>query len=147
MSSIVLSSGESSLFAANWLNVLIAVIFILGGSGGVTAWFKLRKENSKILVDAAKGAVVVQSSVIDDLRTALEDQKKKSENENEELRAEIAELRTHLTELNSLRAEVRELGQQNEVLLAENIMLKSQVKALSKMVHDQEQRKNGTKEA
>ena len=140
------SSSLADSLAANWLNVLITAIVILGGGGGIISWFRLRNQNSKILVDAAQGAVVVQSSVIRDLKNELEDQKRKAETENAELKAEIAELRTHLAEVNSLRTRIRDVEQQNEILVAENIMLKSQVKALSKMVQEQEERRNGQRE-
>lgn len=136
-------AGFADAFTANWLNVLIAIILVLGGGGGIVSWFRLRNQNSKILVDAAQGAVVVQSSVIKDLKAELADQRTKAEQENAELRAEVAELRTHLAELNSLRTRVRDLETQNESLKAENLVLQSQVRALSKLVHEQE-RKNGS---
>lgn len=146
MTFLIAGSDLADAFGANWLNVIIAVILVVGGSGGIVAWFRLRSQNSKILVDAAQGAVVVQTTVIDNLRQELETQKRRATESEATLSAEIAELRTHLAELNSLRTRVRELEHQNEILKAENTMLQSQVKALSKMVHDQEDRANGSKE-
>lgn len=136
------TNGDSlvSAVTTNWLTVLVAFILAVFGGGGISTLIKVRKEGANIMVDAAQGAVVVQSSVIKNLRVELEDQRNKFEAEGVDLRAEIAELRTHLAELNSLRTRVRELEQQNEILTAENIMLSSQVKALSKMVHEQEKR-------
>lgn len=137
------SGGIADVFGANWLNVLIAVILVLGSGGGIVSYFKLRSQTSKILVDAAQGAVVVQSSVIKDLRAELAEQREKSDQENAELRSEVAELRTHLAELNSLRTRVRDLETQNETLKAENVVLQSQVRALSRIVHDQEKKNGG----
>jgi flagellar motility protein MotE (MotC chaperone) len=122
----------------NWLDLVVAGIVGLFGAGGLNALLKNRKEGSKILVDAAQGAVIIQTTVIDNLRDELKSQKENSEKESAELRAEIAELRTHMAELNTLRARVRELEHSNEELKAENTMLASQVRALTKVVRDNE---------
>jgi hypothetical protein len=124
----------------NWLTLVVAAVIGLFGAGGLNALLKSRKEGTKILVDAAQGAVIVQTTVIDSLREELKIQKDESEKESSELRAEIAELRTHMAEINSLRVRVRDLEYQNEELKAENSLLASQVRALTKVVRDNEQR-------
>lgn len=142
MTFLIASEDIASALSANWLNVLIAVILVLGGGGGLITWFKLRNQNTNILVDAAQGAIVIQTTVIDSLRKELSLQREEAAATEIELKAEIAELRTHMAELNSLRTRVRDLEQQNEILTAENTVLQSQVRALSRMVHEQE-RRNG----
>ena len=107
----------------NWLDVLIAVIIGAFGAGGVVAFMKLRSENTKILVDAAQGAVVVQSGVIESLRADLQT-----------AHEEIKELRTHIIEINVLRARVRELEHDNELLKLENNKLGAQVEGLKVLI-------------
>lgn len=114
-----LADTVKTFIADNWLSVLIAAIMALFGGGGIVAYLKNRSEAPKILVDAAQGAVVVQSSVITSLREDLNS-----------ARAEISELRSHMAELNSLRSRVRELEHDNEILKAENSSLASEVEAL-----------------
>jgi len=106
----------------NWLSVLIAFIVAIFGGGGIAALIKSRSEGSKIVVEAAQGAVVVQSSVIDSLREDLN-----------AARAEINELRSHMTELNSLRGRVRELEHTNEILKVDNTRMESQIKDLQRI--------------
>ncbi len=57
--------------ATNWLPVVVGLIVAVLGGGGLVALFRARPEGSKILVDAAQGAVIVQSGVIDSLRADL----------------------------------------------------------------------------
>lgn len=54
--------------------VIIAVIGTGGLATAIVAFIKVRPEAGQIAVKAAEGAVVVQSSVIDDLREQLEAQ-------------------------------------------------------------------------
>jgi peptidoglycan hydrolase CwlO-like protein len=115
------TKGVIALLADNWLSVLIAVIVAVFGGGGVAALIRTRSEGPKILVDAAAGAVVVQSGVIESLKDDLHD-----------ARAEIAELRAHMAEINGLRSRVRELEHRNDVLEAENTELKSEIETLKK---------------
>lgn len=79
--------------APAYLPYVIGVIVAVFGGGGLAALLKSRPEGSKIIVDAAAGAVVVQSGVIDDLNGQLEDARK-----------QIRELQSHLSELSELRA-------------------------------------------
>jgi cell shape-determining protein MreC len=133
---MILASQVTTYFSDNWLSVLIAVIVTLGGGGGLAAILRNRSEGPKILVDAAQGAVVVQGSVIEDLREQLAAYKV----EMEAQKAEIAELRTHMAELNSLRTKVRDLEQKNDELRSENTFLSSQIRALTRIVHENEQK-------
>lgn len=55
----------------------VGLIVVLFGGGGIGALFKLRGENTRIYVDASQGAVIVQSSVIKDLREQIEAQDKR----------------------------------------------------------------------
>lgn len=123
-----LASTVTTFFTDNWLSVLIAVIVGIFGGGGIAALLKARPEGSKILVDAAQGAVVIQSSVLESLQAHIVRQD-----------AEIAELRTHISEVNTLRANerdlrerVRELEHQNELLIAENTAQAAQIAELTR---------------
>lgn len=116
---MILASTTVKFFEDNWLSVLIAAIMALFGGGGIAALIKTRSEAPKILVDAAQGAVVVQSGVIESLRDDLK-----------AARAEITELRTHMTELNTLRNKVRNLEDKNRVLEAENVQMSQEIKDL-----------------
>lgn len=49
------------------VSIVSALVAAMLGGGGV-AWFRLRGENSRIVVDAAQGAVIVQSTVMGELR-------------------------------------------------------------------------------
>lgn len=117
---MIVAEHITTFFADNWLSVLVASIMAVFGGGGIAALVRTRSEAPKILVDAAQGAVVVQSGVIESLREDLN-----------AARAEITELRSHMSELNSLRGRVRELEHRNEILEAENTALQAEVKHLN----------------
>lgn len=112
-----LASGEPVKLAAdapNWIPTIVAAVLAILTGGGLVAFFRARPEGSKILVDAAQGAVIVQTSVITELRGELEQRGK-----------EIDELRAHVGELTSLRSRISELERENESLVDENRVLKS----------------------
>jgi FtsZ-binding cell division protein ZapB len=113
----------------NWLPVLIPVILALAGGGGFVAWRRLRTESPRIIVEAAQGAVIVQSGVIDDLQDGLE-----------RARSEVRDLRAELAEALKLQRRVRELEHREEELKAENTRLKAQVRDLQHRLTDLEGR-------
>lgn len=100
--------------APSWLPAVIGLIIALGGGGGLAALLRSRADGSRIVVDAAQGAVIVQSGVIGDLR------------------GQIAELRAQLAEISTLRGRVRELEHDNELLRADNARLTAQVRELER---------------
>ena len=57
---------QSPLFVA-----IIAGLFGLFSGGTLVALFRVNADKQKIVVDAAQGAVIIQSSVIDDLNEEL----------------------------------------------------------------------------
>lgn len=107
--------------APSWLPTIIAGVLTVLTGGGLVAFFRARPEGSKILVDAAQGAVIVQTGVIESLRAELA-----------AARGEIAELRGNMHELNLMRNRIRELEQDNEILSAENTVLKSRQNLLER---------------
>lgn len=134
-----LASTITTFFTDNWLSVLIAAIVGIFGGGGIAALLKARPEGSKILVDAAQGAVIVQSSVMNDLReeiARLVSQNEKHQSQIEKQEAEITELRSHMAEMNNLRGLVRDLEHQNEILIAENTTQASQIAELTRRFNE-----------
>lgn len=111
--------AESAAQSAGWLPYVVGVIVALLGGGGLAALLKSGREGSRIVVDAAQGAVIVQSSVMRGLREELDAAK-----------AEIAALRASFTEITQLRGRVRDLEHDNELLRAENTRLTSRVRDL-----------------
>lgn len=101
------------------VTIILAVIGLFG-SGSIIAFMRLRKEGPKIVVEAAEGAVVVQSSVIKDLRTQIDD------------------LRKELNESKKIQTRVRELEQNEELYKAENARLKAEVADLRIRIADLE---------
>lgn len=91
--------------------VILAIIGFFFG-GGLIAYLRLRKEGPKIIVEAAQGAVVVQSGVI----ATLERQ--------------ISELTGQLVEARKMEPKIRRLEQNEELLRAENERLKNALIAL-----------------
>lgn len=111
MSPLLAAGGTQ---AASWLPYAVGVIIALGGGGGLAALLRSGREGSRIVVDAAQGAVIVQSGVITDLR------------------GQIDGLRVQLTEITTLRGRVRELEHENELLRTENTALSARVRELER---------------
>lgn len=62
---------------------ILAIIFGAGGAiGGLVTLLRLRSDTARTTVSAAEGAVIIQSTVIDNLR----DERARLREENEELR-------------------------------------------------------------
>lgn len=103
----------------NWTQIVVS--FLIGGglSGLVTAFFKVRPEAGKIVVDAAKGAVIVQTAVIEQLKQSLA-----------EARAEVR----------IVRDELQKLQDRLEEVLKENSRLRTRLEALQahQRRHDKE---------
>jgi hypothetical protein len=105
--------------ASSYLPYLVAVIAALLGGGGLTTLFRSRGEGPKLLVDAAQGAVVVQTAVMQSLRTELG-----------EARTEIAQLRADLAAANRADRDMRELQHDQEMTRAANTRLEGRVRWL-----------------
>lgn len=93
------------------VEVVIAIMVALFGGGGLTAFFRLGGEKTKIIVEAAQGAVVVQSAVLDDVLERLDRAEKRAG--AAEVRADDAEraLRAMRIERNNLADRVQHLEQ------------------------------------
>ena len=115
----MLSIEPAVATSAGWLPWIVAGVAAILGGGGITALLRSGKEGSRILVDAAQGAVVVQSGVITTLREDLQS-----------AHAEIAELRAHMAEISDLRGQIRDLSRENETLKSENEQLRERVRKL-----------------
>jgi outer membrane murein-binding lipoprotein Lpp len=95
--------------ATGWLPYAVGIIIAIFGGGGFAALMKARPEGSKIVVDAAQGAVIVQSGVISDLRHQLQD----TQDQLSEMRHHFAEQEKLRTENDALRARVASLENDN----------------------------------
>jgi len=104
--------ADPPVAGGSWVVTVILAVLSTGVGGALVAFLRLRKEGPKIIVEAAQGAVVVQSGVIDDLRE------------------QIDSLRTRLSEADALQRRVRELERREEELTVENTRLRSQVSNL-----------------
>jgi cell division protein FtsB len=80
--------------AVELVPIVVAILGAGGIAGSVVALLKLRPESGAIVVSAAQGALVVQTSVLNELHK-----------ENERLRDRVSTLER---ELAALRTEVRE---------------------------------------
>jgi hypothetical protein len=100
--------------APNWIPTILT-------GGGLVAFFRARPEGSKILVDAAQGAVIIQTSVITELRAELAQRG-----------TEIDELRANLAGFTSMQSRIRELEHDNEILTAENTVLRNRQSMLER---------------
>lgn len=69
--------------------VIIAVLGSGGLIGGIVALAKVRPESGRMIVEAAEGAVVVQSGVITELRNDLAEVREEAEREREECNARL----------------------------------------------------------
>lgn len=64
------------------VTTVVALIIGVCGGGGLAALLRIRADRGKVVIEAAQGAVIVQTSVIDDLHTELA-----------RVKAELAEVR------------------------------------------------------
>ncbi|HEX6686429.1 MAG TPA: hypothetical protein VF062_26895 [Candidatus Limnocylindrales bacterium] len=104
--------------AAQIVQMVVALLGAGGIIGGIVALMKLRPESGAIVVTAAQGALVVQSSVLNELHK-----------ENERLRSRVSALETLQPENQRLRDQLADMEQQ----LAE---MKRQLAALRDEVHE-----------
>jgi len=114
---MMLLAAEAAGGGQDWLPVVVPAILTLFTGGGLVAVMRARPEGSKLIVDAAQGAVVVQAGVIDSLREELA-----------EARREIEDLRKSFAEVAGLRSRVRELEHENELLRSENAALSARLR-------------------
>jgi len=85
---------------------LVALVIGLGGGGGLVALFKVSADRGKIVVEAAQGAVIVQTSVIRDMQANQD----RMQHDMDSLRAERDALRAEFAALQGARdAEVADL--------------------------------------
>jgi cell shape-determining protein MreC len=108
------------------VTAVVALIIGVCGGGGLAALLRIRADRGKVVIEAAQGAVIVQTSVIEDLHTELA-----------RVKADVATLRSEATdrgqEMARLRAEnndLRALRTELEQLREENVRLRARVTAI-----------------
>jgi len=109
--------------------LILVLAALLGGGGiatGVALLFKMGPEREKIIVDAAHGAVIVQSGVIDDLQEQLQDARERISDLTRELHETARGLKDELDVVRRERDELRE----------ENRKLRLRVDELEREVRD-----------
>lgn len=111
-----------------WTVILQGLVtFLIGGGLATTiaVIWKVRPEAGKIIIDAAKGAVIVQAKVIDELREELSGARK-----------EVRSMRTELEEMNkrmlACMKENESLHRQIENLLITQARHEREIKRLTK---------------
>lgn len=91
------------------VTAVIAVIVAVFGGGGLAMLLRLGADKGKIVIEAAQGAVVVQTGVIDALQEELNRLKAEVDRLRTERDAEARRRHEQDTELAALRAEVARL--------------------------------------
>ncbi len=119
---------------------LIAAITALLGGGGIAAVLKARPEAGQISVTAAQGAVVVQSSVIDDLREQMNVQKQQLA----EQAAKINELERKVAHTWALESALEDSKAENSRLRIERDGLRDRVDTLEAEVRKLKKAVNGS---
>jgi tetrahydromethanopterin S-methyltransferase subunit G len=94
----------------NTASLIVGIAIAILGAGGIAAILKAPKENARIIVDAAQGAVVVQSGVLQDVQRRLDDVEDRARQAEEramyaERRAQEAETRLQMEISRALAAE------------------------------------------
>lgn len=69
--------------------LIIALVSAGGIFGGIVALLRVRPESGKLVVEAAEGAVIVQSGVIESLREELGELSERLDTAREDLDAEL----------------------------------------------------------
>lgn len=111
--------------------LLVAIIGTGGFVGGIVSFVKLKPERESIVVTAAQGAVIVQSSVIEDLANELRRTQEQFAVLESDLRGEV----TRMTdELQRVTEERDHLLQENKELVARVDELEAQAAGLAAQV-------------
>ena len=110
-----------------WVATVIAALF---GGGGLVAFLRLKTDTSKVIVDAAGGAVIVQAGVITNLRQELEEVRRRLD--TVEAQAEAAALRAVQAErqLGVAVARADQAERQRDAVMRANDDLRDRVEAL-----------------
>lgn len=103
--------------------VVPVIVAIASGGlfGGIALYIKARPEAGKITVDAAAGAVIVQSGVIKDLR-----------DENDRLQGRISALEAEMTRFSEIHVRITHLEEENRRLHRENEQLRKRIAHLER---------------
>lgn len=147
------------------MNLLVTLIVGLLGAGGIAgaivALLKVRPEAGQIVVDAAKGAVVIQSGVLEELRQERvadrEEHKQELVAQEERHRqamtrmgkrlddalGELAHLREEVSRCEALREELAQTKEQRDAAIREAQGLKERVATLETEVKTLQANLNG----
>lgn len=120
---------------------MVILVSALGGLAALiaagVAWRKVLPEKDSIVVNAAQGALIVQSGVLEDLRAELE----RTSGRIDELEGKLTETRK---ESSALRETIRGLEQDNARLTSANERLDRDNVGLRARVAELESRVNGS---
>jgi chromosome segregation ATPase len=101
-------------------NIIIAIVSVLGGGGlvgAIVTAFKLKPEKNRLVVDAAEGAVIVQTGVIKSLHDELSRVRQEAKNEVARAQQESAALRAENQQIRDILTKEKEKREQLEVAL------------------------------
>lgn len=94
--------------------LIIALVSAGGIFGGIVALLRVRPESGKLVVEAAEGAVIVQSGVIESLREELGELSERLDTAREDLDAELERRERCETRLDELDAVIGDLRRRLE---------------------------------
>lgn len=112
--------------------ITAVVVAVLGGGliTAAVALFKFPRENDRVAVSASEGAIIVQSSVIKDLRTELDRVSTESATNRERLDELETENRDLHDRLSRAEADKANLAVENEKLTARVAHLEAEIAEL-----------------
>lgn len=123
----------------NWTPLIAAAIAGIFGGGGLAALWKIRPESGRISVNAAEGAVIVQTGVISALREELTRATERIAILEKESGA-IAELRLSIADL---RWQLQKVTEERDELKVENSGLLARVARAETRIGELERHQNG----
>lgn len=107
----MIAAADAAAATSPWVTAAVALSVGLFGGGGLVALLRVRTDKNKIVVDAAQGAVIVQSGVIEALREELnrvKGERQRLEQLVQNLRNEVQALRRETADTASRVAAVEE---------------------------------------
>jgi outer membrane murein-binding lipoprotein Lpp len=108
-----------------WIPIISGLILAVLGGGGIAALIRAKPETNKLIIDAAQGAVLIQTGVLDEMKA-----------QNAELKTQITELKAQVQELTQIQKQITYLEGINHAIVKENDILKTRIDQLDAFVKE-----------